>query len=310
MRDNANTEAKDQRIYTDYRRLLALQPLSHSFRLLPKWQAKSLMTGRHQSQFRGRGLNFEELKHYQVGDDIRNLDWKVTLRTGQPHVRLYSEEKDRNVVVLVDQGANMFFASTHTLKSVVAAEVASLVAWRVLREGDRIGFLIKESDNHQWFAPMRGQQHLLHLLKKLSESNQRLNAQSDTKISFSETLIQLSKRDLRQATVILLSDFLTLNETDMRTLKSIQRSNDLLTIRISDPMEHSIPEQLQWVMGDGQSQFNLEQQQITKVNQHFSRTTSEQAKKLNQLMARHNLPLLELSTDGNHLNQLKRLIGG
>ncbi|MEH6452161.1 MAG: DUF58 domain-containing protein, partial [Psychromonas sp.] len=118
---DSKKQQSDARLHANYRRLVKLQALSHSFRLLSKWQAKSLMAGRHHSQFRGRGLNFEELKHYQVGDDIRNLDWKVTLRTGQAHVRLYSEEKDRNVVILVDQGANMFFASTDTMKSVVAA---------------------------------------------------------------------------------------------------------------------------------------------------------------------------------------------
>lgn len=300
----------DARLHIDYRRLVKLQALSHSFRLLPKWQAKSLMAGRHHSHFRGRGLNFEELKHYQAGDDIRCLDWKVTLRTGQPHVRLYSEEKDRNVVILVDQGSNMFFASTDTMKSVVAAEVAALISWRVLREGDRIGMLLKKNDACLWSQPMRGQQHVLHLLKTLSQTNQSLNANSINSVSFSESLMALAKRDLRQSTVIILSDFLSLNEHDIKQLKQIQRSNDLLAVRISDPMEHLIPEHAQWVIGDGQYQFNLHQpQQISKVNQCFASKANENAKALNYLMARHNLPVIELSTDGSHLSQLKQAIG-
>ncbi|GLS91168.1 MoxR protein [Psychromonas marina] len=268
------------------------------------------MSGRHHSQFRGRGLNFEELKHYQMGDDIRNLDWKVTLRTGQPHVRLYSEEKDRNVIILVDQGANMFFSSIDTMKSVVAAEVAALISWRVLREGDRIGLLIKNTTELAWSEPMRGQQHALHLLKTLSQSNQSLNVASQDHITFSDSLMTLAKRDLRQSTIIILSDFLTLNEDDISKLKNIQRSNDLLAIRISDPMEHLIPKQGTWVMGDGDFQFSLDrQQQISQVNQHLSATAADNAMKLNHLMARNNLPLVELSTDGHHLSQLKRAIG-
>ncbi|WP_144213227.1 DUF58 domain-containing protein [Shewanella donghaensis] len=310
-RRQPKSELRDPRLHVEYRHLVKLQALSHSFRLLPQWQAKSLMAGRHHSQFRGRGLNFEELKHYQVGDDIRCLDWKVTLRTGQPHVRLYTEEKDRNVVILVDQGANMFFASTHTMKSVVAAEVAALISWRVLREGDRIGMLLKKPDACLWSEPMRGQNHVLHILKTLSQTNQSLNVNSSNSISFSESLTKLAQRDLRQSTVIILSDFLSLNDNDVGKLKQIQRSNDLLAVRISDPMEQSIPDDAQWVMGDGNYQLSLHQrQQISKVNQQFSATAAQNAKALNDLMARHNLPLVELSTDGNHLSQLKRAIGG
>ncbi|MCL1043854.1 DUF58 domain-containing protein [Shewanella electrodiphila] len=314
MNGNISRHAKqstlDPRLHVEYRHLVKLQALSHSFRLLPHWQAKSLMAGRHSSQFRGRGLNFEELKHYQIGDDIRCLDWKVTLRTGQPHVRLYTEEKDRNVVILVDQGANMFFASTHTMKSVVAAEVAALISWRVLREGDRIGMLLKTPKACLWSEPMRGQNHVLQLLKTLSQSNQSLNVNSTDSVNFSESLTKLAQRDLRQSTVIILSDFLSLNLSDINKLKQIQRSNDLLAVRISDPMEQAIPDDAQWVMGDGNYQLSLHQtQQISKVNESFTTTATENAKALNYLMARHNLPLVELSTDGNHLSQLKRAIG-
>lgn len=310
MAKNKETQALDPRLYVEYRRLVKLQALSHSFQLLPKWQAKSVMAGRHHSRFRGRGLNFEELKHYQVGDDIRCLDWKVTLRTGQPHVRLYSEEKDRNVVILVDQGANMFFASTDTMKSVVAAEVAALISWRVLREGDRVGLLIKTDKTCHWSPPMRGQNHVLHLLKSLSQTNQTLNVESSNSVTFGDALTTLAKRDLRQSTVIILSDFLSLTEDEISKLKNIQRSNDLLAVRISDPMEQLIPNHADWVMGDGHYQFSLhQQQQISAVNQQFSKTVAKNGKALNDLMVRHNLPLVELTTDGNHLSQLKRAIG-
>lgn len=90
----------DPRLYCDYSRLVRIQAQAESFSLLPHLKAGSVLSGRHNSLFRGRGLNFEELRHYQLGDDIRNLDWKVTMRTGKPHVRSYTEEKDRNVMIL------------------------------------------------------------------------------------------------------------------------------------------------------------------------------------------------------------------
>ncbi|TOB70302.1 DUF58 domain-containing protein, partial [Vibrio parahaemolyticus] len=89
------SQGMDPRLYCDYARLVRLQAQAESFSLLPHLKAGSVLSGRHNSLFRGRGLNFEELRHYQLGDDIRNLDWKVTMRTGKPHVRSYTEEKDR-----------------------------------------------------------------------------------------------------------------------------------------------------------------------------------------------------------------------
>lgn len=300
----------DPRIYVSYRQLVKLQALSLSFNLLPKWQAKTLMTGRHTSAFRGRGLNFEELKHYQVGDDIRNLDWKVTLRTGQPHVRLYTEEKDRNVVLLVDQSCNMFFSSVNTMKSVVAAELAALIAWRVLREGDRLGFLLQDANKHHWLAPQRGQNHLLYQLNLLAKANQKLNVNSVQKGSISDAITELAKRNLHQTTVIMLSDFLSLNDDDIKKLKQVQRSNDFLGIRILDPLELSIPDDADWVMGDGKFQFTLsDNQQFAKVNKAFSATAFHRAKQLNYLMAKNNVPLIEISTQGDHLSQFKRAIG-
>lgn len=140
----------DPRLYCDYSRLVRIQAQAESFSLLPHLKAGSVLSGRHNSLFRGRGLNFEELRHYQLGDDIRNLDWKVTMRTGKPHVRSYTEEKDRNVMICVDQRSSMFFASQNTMKSVVAAEVAALCGWRVLKDGDRVGFVLA---SHQKTLP-------------------------------------------------------------------------------------------------------------------------------------------------------------
>ena len=96
------SQGLDPRLYCEYARLVRLQAQVKSFSLLPHLNSGSVLSGRHNSLFRGRGLNFEELRHYQLGDDIRNLDWKVTMRTGKPHVRSYTEEKDRNMIICVD----------------------------------------------------------------------------------------------------------------------------------------------------------------------------------------------------------------
>ena len=185
----------DPRIYCDFSRLVHLQAQSHSFSFLPKMNAGTALAGRHNSRFRGRGLNFEELRHYQSGDDIRNLDWKVTIRTGKPHVRTYTEEKDRQVLIAVDQRSGMFFSSQNIMKSVVAAEIAALTAWRVLKDNDRVGFSFITPQRIVHHKAQRSQHGLLKDLSEIARYNQALNIESkDTNhVSFSDWIRSIAQ---------------------------------------------------------------------------------------------------------------------
>ena len=126
-------------VYADFDDLMRLRFKSSGFSFLPRQPVHSVLSGRHASRLRGRGLNFEELRNYLPGDDTRNIDWRVTARTGEPFVRVYTEEKDRTVWILVDQRLPMFFGSQKKMKSVLAAEAAAIACWRVLSQGDRVG---------------------------------------------------------------------------------------------------------------------------------------------------------------------------
>ncbi len=125
--------------YTSVDELVGLEATARDLTFLRKAPVRRLLAGRHESRMRGRGLSFEELREYLPGDDIRTIDWRVTARTGKPVVRVYDEEKDRPALVIVDQRINMFFGSRRAMKSVAAAEVAALCAWRITALGDRVG---------------------------------------------------------------------------------------------------------------------------------------------------------------------------
>src|SRR5215510_13666835 len=129
-------------VYADVAGLVALQHHARGFSLLPRQPIQSLLAGRHASRLRGRGLNFEEIRRYQLGDDIRQIDWKATARTRKTHSRIYTEERERTTLLLVDQRITMFFGSVRNMKSVTAAETAALAAWRVLAQQDRVGALV------------------------------------------------------------------------------------------------------------------------------------------------------------------------
>src|ERR1700743_111771 len=125
-------------IYITFDDLLGLKHRAKGFSFLPRQPVHSLLTGRHGSRLRGRGLTFEELRPYYEGDDVRAIDWASTARTGMPQLRVYTEERDRQVILLVDQRLGMFFGSRRAMKSVVAAEAAALAAWRAAPLGGRL----------------------------------------------------------------------------------------------------------------------------------------------------------------------------
>ncbi len=305
----------DPRLYCEYARLVRLQAQVESFSLLPHLNSGSTLSGRHQSLFRGRGLNFEELRHYQIGDDIRHLDWKVTLRTGKPHIRSYTEEKDRNVIICVDQRSGMFFASTQVMKSVVAAELAAMCGWRVLKDGDRVGFVIAGEKALYQSKPERSQYGFLAQLKRLSQENQRLNVHSlnSDKVSFGQWLTLIKRIKLKQSTFVIISDWRDCEEHHLDHLKQLQQHNDVLAVTISDPLEQALPKDLgkmKWVIGDGRHQLNLDSKtKVDVASASLAEKTVKQRQSLTELMAMKRLPHIELDTSGNHIAQFKKQVG-
>lgn len=307
-------KSTDSRIHCEYSQLIKLQSQAGFFSLLPNLKAGTALSGRHSSIFRGRGLNFEELRHYQLGDDIRNLDWKVTMRTGKPHVRSYTEEKDRNFIICVDQRSSMFFSSIDTMKSVVAAELAALTAWRILKDSDRVGFIINTPHQIHWLKPKRSQADLLHRLQLLSIKNQSLDVTSndDSEVGFSQFVTLLGRLKLKEATIIILSDWHGATVDEITHLKHLQKHNDVLGVLISDPFESQFPSQYShWVVGDGSYQLNLsDAKRFDLANKGLGEHQDLKKEQLIQLMAIKGLPLIEADTSGHHLEQFKRAIGG
>ncbi|WP_023602921.1 DUF58 domain-containing protein [Aliivibrio logei] len=303
----------DPRIHCEYTRLVKLRTRIDGFSLYPHLKTSRQLSGRHLSSYRGRGLNFEELRHYNLGDDIRNLDWKVTLRTGKPHVRSYTEEKDHNVILCVDQRSSLFFSSVDTMKSVIAAELASLCAWRVIKESDRVGFFLIKDNDTEWMAPKRSQADILRSINRLAAANQTLYAKIDNNHvnSFSDALHSLNRRKIKDSVIIVFSDWLGMTEKDTSLLKHLQKSNAVLSVLISDPMEASLTfnPTSKWVFSDGTHQINVEKKRdVIKANQHLQTEHQKRCDTLRHLMAIKRLPFMEISTSGTHIAQFTHLL--
>ena len=218
-----------------------------------------LRSGLHQTKIRGRGIDFVEARNYQAGDDIRHMEWRVTARTGRPHVKVYQAERERPVLLLVDFNPSMFFGSRIAYKSVVASHLAALIAWSAAQQGDKVGGLIFSADKHQELIPKGRQAGVLPLLAHLSAYSQGVNNQPpENPNSFNQALKRAQYLAKHGTTLAIISDFYQIDEQSERLLKLISAHNDVIAYQISDPLELSPPEPGLYGISDGQTDLWLD----------------------------------------------------
>ncbi|WP_136807013.1 DUF58 domain-containing protein [Desulfosediminicola flagellatus] len=227
-------------VQTSLEELMLLRGQARGFSFLPRQPITSLLSGRHASRLRGRGLAFEELRQYQQGDDIRTIDWRATARLRSPHVRVYTEERERPVIVVVDQRRSMFFGSQRAMKSVVAAEIAALAAWRTLAVNDRVGGIVFNDNEIIELVPHRSQSRVLRLLHEVVRLNTLLVDQPDEPAAVTVTLNDALNAALRRAThdhlVVIISDLDGADETTKKLATGLAAHNDVLVVGIYDPL--------------------------------------------------------------------------
>ncbi len=228
----------ESRISIQLNDLVMLKAEARGFSLLPRQPVGSLLAGRHASRLRGRGLSFEELRRYQSGDDIRNMDWKATARLRSPYVRVYNEERERPVLLVVDQRSPMFFGSARVMKSVAAAQLAALAAWRVLEAGDRIGGIVLSDRELIEVRPHRSKMRLLRLFHEIVRCNQSLaaNDKPQAERSLNEGLraaLRVAKHD---HLVVVISDLDGANDETEHLATQLAAHNDVLIAAIYDPL--------------------------------------------------------------------------
>jgi len=204
----------------------------------------SLLAGRHGSRLRGRGLSFEELRHYQQGDDIRTMDWRATARLRSPQVRVYTEERERPILLVVDQRSTMFFGSQRAMKSVTAAEVAALGAWRTLEAGDRVGGIVFNETELVSLPPHRSQTRVLRILHEMVRLNQMLPNHTGTPhpnpVTLNQALEAASRCARHDHLVVLISDFDGADSETKRLATRLAAHNDVLAVAVYDPLGASL----------------------------------------------------------------------
>ena len=228
---------------------------ARDLRLDSRQSARSAITGVHASRFRGRGMDYQESRVYQPGDDIRSMDWRVTARSGHAHVKLYQEERERPVVVMIDLGPGMFFATRGAFKSVIAARAAALIGWAAIQNGDRIGALLFNGGHHE-IRPLGGQRGVLRLIRELvtaTDPGQAMagHAENNETSHLNEALLRLRRVARPGSLVFILSDFYAINEDTRRHLQDLRQHNDIVACQIVDALELEPPAAGRYAISDG-----------------------------------------------------------
>jgi uncharacterized protein (DUF58 family) len=298
-------------VYASLDQLTRLQAGAMGFSFLPRQPVGSLLAGRHASRLRGRGLNFDEIRHYVAGDDVRNMDWKVTARMRKPHVRVYTEERDRPVTLLVDQRQSMFFGSKRCMKSVAAAELAALAAWRVLASGDRIGALLFNDSDIEEISPQRSRNQVMWMLGKLVAMNQKLSAKAPAKRSpgmLNQALDQAARLVSHDALVVVITDGLGVDKQTLRLAARLQARNDLVWARVYDRLEKDLPDLGQVYLGDAESEMELNTSDRALMGRFGEQFGSQMSWAKNQAL-RAEVPHFAIDAAEEVLPQLRRALG-
>ena len=305
------TPASDD-IYTNLRALVRLRYTAQGFSYLPRQSVRSLLSGRKRSRLRGRGLDFDELRHYRPGDDIRTMDWRVTNRTGKPHVRVYTEERDRPVIAIVDQRLPMFFGSQHKMKSVVAAEVAAITAWRVLEVGDRIGAILFNDERCLEVKPTRSERKVMGWLGDLADMNNELSVtpgRSSNPAALAQALQLLESSIGHDYLVVLISDFYGWDAQALKIIRSISQHNDIICSLIFDPLERDISRANNLVVSDGRYQLQIDPHE-QGLGEKFEASFESSMAHVQGELKRHRIPVVPVETSTPVSDQLREKLGG
>jgi len=243
--DSKPQEKKLQRpspIQPDLSYLIHLQRPAGSLRLREGYP-RALMAGAHLSRFQGRGVEFDEVRPYQPGDEIRNMDWRVTARTGKPHTKLFREERERPALLLIDLRPAMFFATRGALKAVIAAECATLLGWSVVHQGDRVGALIVDAGSEAaTVRPARGKRAVMRMLGQMVNHPQWRQRLADPGGSLLPALQRAAHAARAGSMILMVSDARGFDDAAEAQMIRLLKHHQVLFVMVFDPFEKRLPE--------------------------------------------------------------------
>jgi uncharacterized protein (DUF58 family) len=301
----------DGLVYVSLGQLMALQFQTRGLSFVARQPQGSILAGNHASRLRGRGLNFDELRRYQPGDDLRHLDWRASLRTGKPVIRTFTEERDRPALIVVDQRMSMFFGSVRSFKSAVAAELGALAAWMVFNAGDRVGGLVFNDEHIDSVAPLRSRKRVEALCSRIVQQNAALSAGNPDHEADGQ-LDKVLQRCLALAghdhLICIVSDFAGAGDRTLQLMRQLSAHNDVIALQVYDPLALNVPDSGHLMVTQGQLQVELAVQK-RQVRQPLGDFLGGRLRDVASVLRRSQVPLLMISTALPAVDQLRDELG-
>lgn len=290
--------------------LLQMRGYTRHINLKSIKKTASFISGLHDSKFSGRGMDYQESRNYQAGDDIRNMDWRVTARTGTAHTKLYQEERERPVYLLVDTNQSMYFGTRCQFKSVLAAKIAALFAWATTKQGDRIGIMCFGVKGIHSKKPRAGQKATLttlaHLIDNSPQSPESTSENSSHIASNLDDCLKQLRTVIRPGSlVIIISDFYHLGPYCKRHLTQLSKHNDVIGVLVSDPFEQHtpLPSLYGVVSSKGQQMIDTHKKDVTT---QIAKNREQHLQSILDDVIKAGVSLIPVETNGDMLASLKK----
>lgn len=273
-------------------------------------RVNSLQTGAYVSRFRGRGMEFDESRPYQPGDDPRSIDWRVTARSTTAYTKLFREERERPVLVAVDLRSNMHFATQGCFKSVNASRAAALLSWAAHHRGDRLGGLIFGDTTHRELKPRLGRRAALRFVHELVEHPDWVRR--DVERTGGDPLTQAMSA-LRRVTrpgslVVVISDFVGFTRAAQSYLSAVARHNEVLAVFLNDPLERQLPPPGRYRLVSPQDELAIDTY-AAPARRDYEHAFEERLAELEKFCQRYGVHLMPMSSDDDPVSTLQTALG-
>ncbi len=259
-----------------------------------------VFAGEYHSVFKGRGMDFSEVREYSIGDDVRTIDWNVTARMNRPYVKVFEEERELTVMLMVDASSSGEFGTVHQMKGEIAIEICALLAFSAIKNNDKVGLIIFTDKVEKFVPPKKGKTHVLRVIRELF-----YHEPQSSKTDIREALEYLNRIANRRSVVFLVSDFMS--EGFEKALQIVNKKHDMVAITIRDPREISLPNVGFIELEDAETgEVFLLDTSDPSIRENFSQQSSRKQEELEKLFKSMSVDHVAISTDRPYVDPLIR----
>ena len=268
--------------------------------------SNEIFAGKYHTAFKGRGMSFAEVREYRIGDDVRDIDWNVTARSRKPHIKVYEEERELTMMLMVDVSGSRMFGTTDYLKKNIITELAAVLAFSASQTGDKVGCIFFSDKVEKFIPPKKGRSHILMIIRELVGFVPESNG-----TAISEAVRYLTGVNKKRCTAFLLSDFLNSKLDDEAlndALKIASARHDIIALKVSDPREREMPDVGIVELQDAETARKVWVDTTSQaVRDHYAKAWTEREERTRELLLHNRIDIADISTDSDYVAELIKL---